>query len=236
MTTGANARGFTLVEIAIVMAIMALLLGGLLGPLSVQQEQKRRDENRVLMEQASEALIGFAAANRRLPCPDTDTDGLENVPCWVAASDPDGDPATDIFQGDLPTATLGLQARDGWGRPFHYAVNGAYTVDPVANPSFKLSLQTQGAGAGIIRVFNRDAPVVDCSSAPANLAENVPAVILSSAKTLYSTADELENRNNDACFYVRGYTLAAGAEFDDQVQWLSGGILFNRLLAAGVLP
>jgi prepilin-type N-terminal cleavage/methylation domain-containing protein len=232
MRTEANASGFTLVEMAIVMAILALLLGGLLGPLSVQQEQKRRDENQGLMEQAGEALTGFAAANRRLPCPDTNADGLEDAPCWNGASDP----AMDIFQGDLPTSTLGLQARDGWGRPFHYAVNGAYTVDPVANPTFKLSLQTQGTGAGIIRVFDRDAAGVDCSSAPANLAENVPAVILSSAKTLYPTTDEVENRDNDACFYVHSYSLIAGAEFDDQVQWLSRGVLFNRLLAAGVLP
>lgn len=228
--------GFTLVEMAIVMAILALLLGSLLGPLSVQQEQKRRDENRQLMDRTVEALLGFSAGNRRLPCPDSDGDGLENSPCWVAASDPDGDPATDAVQGDLPAITLGLAPRDVWAHPFHYAVNAAFTVDPIADPDHALSLNTQGAGGGVLRVYDRDKTGVDCTTTPANLAENVPALILSTAQTKHATTDELENRDNDTCFYQRGYNLTAGREFDDQLQWLSSAVLFNRLLAAGVLP
>ncbi|MDO8207469.1 MAG: type II secretion system protein, partial [Gallionella sp.] len=52
--------GFTLVEMAIVLAIMALILGTGLTLLSAQQEQQRIDETKTRLSDASEALIGYA--------------------------------------------------------------------------------------------------------------------------------------------------------------------------------
>ena len=63
-------RGFTLVEIAIVVLVLGLLLASLLGPLSVRIEQQEIRKTSDRMEEIKEALYGYAMANSVLPCPD----------------------------------------------------------------------------------------------------------------------------------------------------------------------
>lgn len=64
-----QSAGFTLVELAIVLFIVSLLIGGLLMPLSAQYEVRGRQETDKAMAGIREALIGFAVVNGRLPCP-----------------------------------------------------------------------------------------------------------------------------------------------------------------------
>jgi len=218
------AQGFTLIELAIVMVIVSLLLGGLLGSLSSQREQQRRSDNQKLLRQVNDALIGFATVNGRLPCPDTNGNGLENAPCPQLSSN--------INNGALPYATLGVTGTDPWGNPLIYTVNGAFS----GNPGFNLA--TRGTANGILRVFST-APA-NCNT-PGDMAENVPALVWSGAKRDYTlnpplSADELENRDNDNYFVSHDYNAVAGREFDDQIIWLSANILFNRMVSAGVLP
>ncbi|MFQ5642090.1 MAG: type II secretion system protein [Thiogranum sp.] len=224
-------NGFTLIEMSIVLVIVALLIGGLLAPLSTQKEQERRTENDVLMERAREALIGFAIVNGRLPCPDTDvpTDGLENgCAAGVTAFDPNS--------GTLPWVTLGLDSGlDPWGFPVGYVVNGAF-ANPALSVNAPFPLAIQGTSTGILRVsLTRPADCTDDSEL-GTVAENVPAVLWSGGKTSYGSNDESENTNGDRCFVEKPYNTTTGNEFDDQVIWLSPNILFNRMVSAGVLP
>ena len=55
-----HSGGFTLVEIAIVLVIVGLLIGGLLTPLAAQLEQRRGSETQKALDEAKEALFGFA--------------------------------------------------------------------------------------------------------------------------------------------------------------------------------
>jgi prepilin-type N-terminal cleavage/methylation domain-containing protein len=64
-----RSSGFTLVELAMVLFIVSLLIGGLLMPLSAQNEVRGRQETDRALANIREALIGFAAINGRLPCP-----------------------------------------------------------------------------------------------------------------------------------------------------------------------
>jgi len=219
-------NGFTLLEMSIVLVIISLLVGGLLAPLSAQKEQAWRTDNAALMEQAREALIGFALVNGRLPCPDTSTppNGVENGVCSGLNTFPN--------PGTLPWVTLGLDTGlDPWGNAIGYMVNGAFS-NPVLTATNPFPLTTAGLGAGILRV---SATPASCG-VPGTVAENVPAILWSGSKNDYRSNDENENTNDDRCFVNKDYNTIVGNEFDDQVLWLSPNILFGSMIKAGVLP
>ena len=66
--------GFTLVELTIVLIIIALLISGMMVPLSAQRDIQRIGGTQKQLAEIREALFGFAIINGRLPCPATATD------------------------------------------------------------------------------------------------------------------------------------------------------------------
>ncbi len=210
-------RGFTLVELAIVMFIVALLLGGMLLPLSAQQDIRSQGETQKQLADINEALLGFAASHTAgdgkpyLPCPDIDTDGRENRT---------GNACTNQ-DGTLPWADLGIGRQDAWNNAFHYRVTAAFSSN----------------AAGFVLTSPGDMRVCDTAACTGTiLATAVPAVILSRGKNGAAApvdADEQENLDADTDFVQH---TATGAGFDDQVVWLSSNILFNRMISAGRLP
>jgi type II secretory pathway pseudopilin PulG len=109
-------RGFTLTELAIAFMLLALFLGGLLVTLSAQNAAREISETQRTLDQAREAIIGFAIRFGRLPCPAAPgTTGIE------AFTNP-GLPApntdltcTNNFNGFVPALTLGLGPVDAQG-------------------------------------------------------------------------------------------------------------------------
>src|SRR5258706_13853987 len=63
-----RSKGFSLVELAVALAIIALLIAGALIPLSTQMDVRNVPDTRRSMEPLREAIIGFAQPNGRLPC------------------------------------------------------------------------------------------------------------------------------------------------------------------------
>lgn len=142
-----HAKGFTLIEMAIALLIMGLLLGGGLTVLSAQIEQQRFKDTERLLGEAREAVIGFALANGRLPCPASGASaGRESFctngagACGVAivpppAAVPAHGRCTNPNDGFLPASTLGFSpvdpagyAMDAWALPqnrIHYAVTAS---------------------------------------------------------------------------------------------------------------
>ena len=231
-------RGFTLVELAIVMFIVALLLGGMLLPLSAQQDMRARQETEKTLSDIRDALMGFAVANGYLPCPapvDLSTGGAEATR--------DGSGACSIRVGLIPWTTLGLGQHDAWNHLFRYSVTPAFS-----NSGTKFSLSSSGD----ILIQTRDA-----AGALQTVATNtsVPAAIVShGARAAWAYTDtgaqiaDSANINTDedtnaaaagTTFVTRMSTaqgVAAPGEFDDSVIWLSTNTLFNRMVAAGKLP
>jgi prepilin-type N-terminal cleavage/methylation domain-containing protein len=112
--------GFTLVELAIALLIIGVLLGSLLAPLSTQVQLERTKSTRLVLDKVKDALMGFAISNNgRIPCSDTDGDGMENKPCAST-------------EGELPYATLGLGQKDAWTHRLRYRPDASVVVTPVS--------------------------------------------------------------------------------------------------------
>ena len=62
-------RGFSLIEIAVVMIIIAVLFTIVGLPISTQMELRRIEETKKQIESVKETILGFAIINGRLPCP-----------------------------------------------------------------------------------------------------------------------------------------------------------------------
>ena len=56
-------RGFTLIEMAVVLIIVTILIGGLAMPLSAQIQARRIAETKKTLEEAREAIIGYAMSH-----------------------------------------------------------------------------------------------------------------------------------------------------------------------------
>lgn len=165
--------GFTLVELAVVLAIVGLLMGSLMHTLSGQADQRNFEETRRRLEQARELLLAFAIVNGRLPCParsnsagvevriaDTDAVVANRGKCRNAAGTEDyygGTLADGSTGGFLPAVTLGFSqtdssgfALDAWQNPIRYAVainkTNCSTSPPAGTPLFTnySNLQTYG--------------------------------------------------------------------------------------------
>lgn len=119
--------GFTLIEMAIVLFIFGLLIAGVLGPLETQLEARDRNQTIRTMNEAIEALYGYAISNGRLPCPDTNGDGMPdmtNQP-YDPLDDSTGDCVGGTFddgEGFLPWVELNVPPGDAWGNRFRYKV------------------------------------------------------------------------------------------------------------------
>lgn len=236
----ASQGGFTLVEIAIGMLVIALLLGSILVPLSAQVEQRKVSETQRALEEMREALLGFAIANGHLPCPDktatggvgTANDGREDVNVSVCV----------VSEGNFPWATLGTPAADSWGNRFRYRVDTTFAQrgPPVLSFTSASGIEVCADSGCVSRLTNGspDGPPVVIVSHGRN-----GRGAMNSTNNLQNPlppagTDERENVDGDITFVSRVQTTAAAGagEFDDIVTWLSRGVLLNRLVAAGRLP
>ncbi|MBE7424324.1 MAG: hypothetical protein DPW12_14925 [Rhodocyclaceae bacterium] len=234
-------RGFTLTEIAIVLMIVALLLAGIMLPLSAQQEIRARQETERALADVREALIGFAASHAAsdgkpfLPCPDSDNppDGIQNRsaspgPCTAQ-------------EGTLPWADLGLGRNDAWNNRFRYRV-----ADVFSNSSTGFTLNSVNS-PGALRICDRNQAACDSPATDAHaIAKSVPAVVLShgpngfgafntggGANAAPTSADEQENAGGAILDFV---SKTPDNNFDDLVIWVPHSTLVNRMIAAGKLP
>lgn len=235
-------NGFTLIELAVVLMIVGLLLGGLLVPLSAQMEQRNISDTQKALSDIKEAIIGYALANGQLPCPADATIATGQANAGIARTPPcTGANST----GVLPWATLGVNETDAWGNRFTYRVTSDF-ADAIASPTYggctPSPLPTQ-ASFGLCSVGNLN--VMSAASGGVTIAGGVPAVIISHGKhsagawtpqgtqlTASSDPDENENSNGNSTFVSHTPTTS----FDDLVVWISPNILMNRMVTAGKLP
>ena len=246
-------RGFTFLELAIAMLVLAVLMAGLAMPLAAQVAQRRADETARRLDHAREALLAFAAVHARLPCPADGTGGGNEA--FAAGSGAHDGRCADFHGGYLPAATLGLPGldaqgylRDAWETPasrIRYAVAG----NTVAAIPAALTRASGMQAASIAALGAEPAYLFVCASGTAagpngcgpaaNQLTRRAAFVLVAAGANATDAspgpDERRNTDADAVFVQRPQSEGPGG-FDDLVTWVPIHLLVSRLVTAGRLP
>lgn len=257
MTSMARQRGFSLVELAIVVFVLGLLLGGLMMPLSVQRENARIRDGHEQLEVARLAIEGFALVNGYLPCPATPGSG--------GYADASGGGCV-VQHGFVPATTLDLNGNrnadnlllDPWGSPLRYSVS-ASDVNGDGRWDFVTAGEMRAVTLSLLQPemtvcsAAAGATATNCATANLTLAERTPAVLYSMGKdwASFTSPDQQANAGatitggasgaryaiaSDDVFVRAPRSAIAGGEFDDLVIWLPRNTLYARLVAAGHLP
>jgi len=257
--------GFTLVEMSVVLVIIGLIIGGLFTTLSAQVAQKNLSETRATIDSVKEALLGYAMANGRFPCPAVaPAAGVTAVEAFVAGGSATNGTCANFFNGYVPSVTLGMSSTDttgyvldGWNNPIRYAVSNLSDDANVTNIFTKSSgmktanSATCSPNCGMTWIANQTLLSVCstatgitggvCSGTTSTLTSGAVIVVYSTGENTATGgigADEAANLNGDTAF-VSHEPFATGAingEFDDIVEWLSPSSIFGRLVQANQLP
>jgi len=225
-----SGKGFTLVELAIVLFVITLLLGGMLTPLSQQIAERQNSDTRHTLDAARTALAGYALSHR-------DSSGKPYLPCpdrhgGIGAGDGEEDRLADgrcaVVVGGLPWHSLGVAEVDAWGNRLDYAVSPDYADashgivhNPV--PATQVSLCQEKtctqplAAAAVVLSHGRNGFGAHNAVGKTNLAP--------------ISADERANTDSTPRFIMHPPTAAdrADGEFDDLAIWLSPAWLLGRL-------
>lgn len=248
-------KGFTLIEIAIVLVIVSVLLGYTFAMIPVQQDLKQYRKANQEMDEIIKAIYAFAQVNGRLPCAD-------NIAAPDGVSDPDDGTnctANIGWYGLLPAKTLGLEGSfnangsllDPWGTPYRYQVTskdtgtGAGGDFVIVNDIRDVGMATLDPDLQVCTIQpSPDPDGTDCGLAPVTIIESTPAVVLSLGKDKGTVTSDIqvENTDNtadgssDIIFVKATRNDTSGAEFDDVIKWISPNILYSKMIDAGKLP
>lgn len=220
-------RGFTLIELAIVLFVITLLLGGMLTPLGQQIAERQTGETRRAMDAASTALVGYALRHRKLdetghlPCPDMRAREPAGVPN-DGQEDRRSDGRCVVQAGNLPWLTLGLAESDAWGNRLGYAVAPDWASAPTARSELLHICRDTRCGtpllaAAVLISHGRNGFGATNSTG----GENLPP----------ANPEERENANGDKRFIMHPARAGdrPGGEFDDLTLPLSPDWLWGRL-------
>jgi prepilin-type N-terminal cleavage/methylation domain-containing protein len=239
------ARGFTLTEMAVVLAIVALLVGGAMMTLSAQIEQRNNDETQRRLNAAVDAVIAFAIVNRRLPCPATAGTTGDEAPAGGGA-------CTTWYGGFLPARSIGFQPVDAagygvdvWGNRIRFAVANLITgcTGSSSTPHFTSTANLKANGVSCrpgdldICASATGITAISCNTAARVVSQETAAFIV------YSTgkngafisaygADETANTDGDRVFVSH----TPSDTFDDLLVFVPAGVLYSKLLSSGALP
>lgn len=257
-------RGFSLVELAIVLIIVALLSGGMLVSLTTSRDIALAGDTQRQLGNISDALLGFAAANGRLPCPaSTTSNGAESFCTGDAAAAVCGAEVLtppplhgrcgNPFDGFLPAKTLGITptdaqgyAVDPWNNRIRYGVS---TANDGVNYVFTGPDKIKAAwgtpplpdASKMLRVCNTAAAATgagetaDCQNTASTVANNAVAVVFSRGPNGSANPTSADEIENGDNDRMF-ISVTNSPTFDDSVSWLSPNLLYNRMISSGRLP
>ncbi len=189
-------KGFTLLEMTMVLLIVGLLTSSLLMPINAQLQLRRISETERKLAQIKQSIVSYIVLQQTLPCPDTNGDGFENI---------SGNNCTSR-EGNLAWRSLGLSAgqMDAWGNRFAYAIaDGDYQNKTHTNKFINFNNLKKNTGLEI---------ALDSGDPIKNIAMLV----------IYSLGEDTiaysENANGDKTYKYGDYIAGL---YDDHLIWLS---------------
>ncbi|WP_321275991.1 type II secretion system protein [Thiomicrorhabdus indica] len=254
-----KSKGFTLVEISIVLGIVGIIVAGTITGLSSFQKVKYQQESENNLSNIKEQLLKFSQINKYLPCPDADNDGLENR----VTANPGAECSVSI--GLVPFVDIGLSQSDtfdGWNNPIRYVVNSEATdsvtvCDATDSASFFCNRNDDGAffslatppiynndGSGNYFICNESATACSGTPSDAHLVTSTASIVLVAYgenfnSTMVTTSPdcsalsgaENENCDVDAYYHQQIISDADGAQFDDLIEYITGYEIKSRVLS-----
>lgn len=167
--TNKRQRGFSLIEIALVLVIAGLALGTGLSLLVARTEQARIDSTKDRAEAVRNALVAFVSQNSRLPCPAApglirgaagyNVERVAGIPgaqtCITGTgltNNINGLAPLGVSRGTVPCMTLGIPdevCADAWGSRFTYFVQ---------NSAVRLTINTVSGMQGSMTIHSVTPP------------------------------------------------------------------------------
>ena len=241
-------QGFSLIELAIVLVVMAILFQSVGIPIYQQHKQQKIAVTQKQLESIGDLIVSYFATHKRLPCPaiinGSGLEAFQNNQCRNK-------------NGFIPMQTLGLTGRvnedglllDAWGQPIRYHVSSydQWIWFDSARISQLSGLSTLKGDLTVC--LSSD----ECRLTTGGLlmATELPFVLLSlGAIATVASADQQENANEqqvlglnrryglnaDEQFVARSEQLSPpNAVFDDILHWESKYRLHFELLRASGL-
>ncbi len=120
-------RGFSLIELALVLTLVGLVLGVFLQAYKIYQQERKAVYDRTVQEKITRSMATYLQVNGRLPCP-ARSDGVYANNDFGRAQNCSG--STPIAIGAVPVVDLNLpfeMMADAYGNKMTYAVTTART-------------------------------------------------------------------------------------------------------------
>jgi len=207
--------------VVLLVMLTILILGSsymLVSKLNIRaQHDKQLRLTLMQLNRVTQAMLGYAVANGRLPCPDTNNNGFQNGP------------GCNAVEGGVPWLDLGIANNDAWGRALRYRADDNFTAatQPGTNSTSGLLIETL-AGA-VLSQTNPNAPV---------------AIIFSCGPDGVPNDDNDANgvtNNNSNCLnpgtanttYIKD---SMQTNFDDLVVFIPKALLQSRMTRTGNWP
>ncbi|MBE3025771.1 hypothetical protein GQ37_000705 [Janthinobacterium sp. BJB1] len=224
----------------LLVAVLGLGAAGLLiGAFGRNTGEAARQQRTLLtVAQARDALLGFAAANGRLPRPAASAlDGRERPADCAGDAD---------CSGFLPWVALGVTGVDAWGKLLRYSVTPEMARAPIVSFSAVANRVVLGRDARGELMYLAGQDLCDVS------AQCLPAVLFSQGRERFGTSasgvrqintargnvDEAANDSDSRRYVSRPAAQdgVPGGAFDDMLAWITVPALYQRMRAARNLP